>query len=131
MKKMFPLVIVAVTVLMLFAGVAGAVVMEEPIELEEGMMGITAIMDEPVEGEAIITAIGEDVVGRGIEGEVTITAVEGVVPEGGEEIYYTTGADELKRTSRPANYLPHAGIAAGLLLAAAFMAKRKKAVPVR
>lgn len=142
MKKMLPLVVV-VAVLMLFSGVVGAVVLEEPLELEEGMMGITAIMDEPVEyvvgegvdGEVRITAVEEDVVGRGIDGEVTITAVreDGApdIGQGGEEVYITTTADDLRRTSEGPNYLPYAAIAAALLLAAAFLGKRKKAATAR
>lgn len=142
MKKLLPLVVV-VAVLMLFSGVVGAVVLEEPLELEEGMMGITAIMDEPVsdvvgegvDGEVKITAVEEDVVGRGIEGEVVITAVpeDGIAETGiSEEAVYLTGtADDVRRNSESTNYLPYAGIAAALLLAAAFVAKRKKAATVR
>ncbi|MBS4031290.1 MAG: hypothetical protein KGZ63_07725 [Clostridiales bacterium] len=148
MKKMLPLIVVAMSVLLLFAGMAGAVVLEEPLVLEEGMMGITAIMDEPV----------ENIVGVGIEGEVVITAIdleelEPIEPyldnevdpvaeelmsttaigiEGDGEVTATGIEAETTATGATANdytkYLIIAGL--GILGLAVFTTRRKKLQPV-
>lgn len=139
MKKMLPLFVVAVSVLLLFAGMAGAVVLEEPLVLEEGMMGITSVMDEPV----------ENIVGVGIEGEVVITEAElyldTEVDPAAEELMSTTaigieGDGEVTATSieselsvgATANdytaYLIIAGL--GILGLAVFTTRRKKLQPV-
>lgn len=93
MKKVI-LVTAVVLAMLVFAGVAGAAVTETPLELEEGMMGITSVSDEPVESPANETTsaiedmtVSEEPAEPGVEVQLTIPGMDGqdVVFEGTPE----------------------------------------------
>ncbi|MDW7651415.1 MAG: hypothetical protein SCK29_11040 [Bacillota bacterium] len=136
MKKWLPFVVLTLVLTLALAGVAAAAVTEEPLVLEEGEVGITSVPDEPVEhvaeegeeGEPADNFVEEptlDVVGEGIEGEVTITGTN-------EEIYASgpslgDGIDNLKPgATEQTNYVPYVAGGGVLLLALAFVSLRKK-----
>ena len=145
MKKLFPLLVVAVAVLLIFAGVAGAAITEEPLVLKEGEVGITSVANEPVEQvvdpnaaggtkEEVVPEERVEVVGEGIEGEFVITNLddsEDAVDGRGEvqENYRSEIAEmNILSTPQPTNYLPYTIGGAFLLALAAFVIRKKTAV---
>ncbi len=113
MRKRLSLIVMVTSFLLLFSGFAGAVILDEPLELEEGMLGITAYMDEAE----------EDVVGSGIEGEVTIISIG----EGEEVVVVEEAAEEESPAAN--NYTAYIALA-GLVILAYFHGKKIQDVSV-